>query len=302
MQLLDLPGIIEGAARGRGRGKEVIAVARTADLVLMVLDAGREQVNNHRRILEEELEIVGMRLNKRPPQVHFVKKKTGGVKLNSTCPLTKLGDNPLESVRQILSEYKIHNVEMLIREDVTQDEVIDVVLGNRKYVRCLYAYNKIDQITIEQVDALAREPNSVVMSVHARLNLDELLARMWEYMGLIRMYTKKKGAPPDLLDPVILSTQRHGVTVEAGVSQISKELVAVFNYSMVWGRSTKHSPQRVGLAHVLCDEDVLQVVPKTVAQQKLSKDYSKRVEAYNKKTAEVRRARTKEGKKKRTTG
>ena len=53
---------------------------------------------------------------------------------------------------------------------------------------------------------------------------------------------------------------------------------------------------------MLCDEDVLQVVPKTVAQQKLSKDYSKRVEAYNKKTAEVRRARTKEGKKKRTTG
>ena len=44
IQLLDLPGIIEGAARGRGRGKEVIAVARTADLVLMVLAAGREQV------------------------------------------------------------------------------------------------------------------------------------------------------------------------------------------------------------------------------------------------------------------
>lgn len=28
IQLLDLPGIIEGAAQGKGRGREVIAVAR----------------------------------------------------------------------------------------------------------------------------------------------------------------------------------------------------------------------------------------------------------------------------------
>ena len=39
IQLLDLPGIIEGASQGKGRGKQVIAVARTADLVVMQLDA-----------------------------------------------------------------------------------------------------------------------------------------------------------------------------------------------------------------------------------------------------------------------
>ena len=45
IQLLDLPGIIEGAASGKGRGRQVIAVARTADLVVMMLDAtkGDEQ-------------------------------------------------------------------------------------------------------------------------------------------------------------------------------------------------------------------------------------------------------------------
>lgn len=39
IQLLDLPGIIEGAAQGKGRGKQVIAVARTSDMILMLLDA-----------------------------------------------------------------------------------------------------------------------------------------------------------------------------------------------------------------------------------------------------------------------
>jgi ribosome-interacting GTPase 1 len=38
MQLLDLPGIIEGASDGKGRGKQVIAVGKTADVILMVLD------------------------------------------------------------------------------------------------------------------------------------------------------------------------------------------------------------------------------------------------------------------------
>ena len=41
IQLLDLPGIIEGAAHGKGRGRQVIAVAKSSDLVLMVLDAGK---------------------------------------------------------------------------------------------------------------------------------------------------------------------------------------------------------------------------------------------------------------------
>ena len=50
----------------------------------MVLDGGKEQVNNHRTILERELETVGLRLNKRPPNVYFKKKKDGGVKFNST--------------------------------------------------------------------------------------------------------------------------------------------------------------------------------------------------------------------------
>ena len=39
LQLLDLPGIIEGAASGRGRGRQVIAVGKSSDLILMILDA-----------------------------------------------------------------------------------------------------------------------------------------------------------------------------------------------------------------------------------------------------------------------
>ena len=73
-QLLDLPGIIEGAAQGKGRGRQVIAVARTADLVLMILDATKKDV--HRQLLEAELDSVGIRLNQRPPNIYFKARMT----------------------------------------------------------------------------------------------------------------------------------------------------------------------------------------------------------------------------------
>ena len=75
--MLDLPGIIEGAAYGRGRGRQVVACAKTADLILIVLDAAKEQIKNHKEILEKELYLVGIRLNQKPPKITYTKKKTG---------------------------------------------------------------------------------------------------------------------------------------------------------------------------------------------------------------------------------
>lgn len=280
IQMLDLPGIIEGAAAGKGRGREVIAVARSADLILMVLDGAREQNNQHRDILTRELEIMGIRLNRTPPGIYFKKKATGGVKFNATCTLSNLGDNPQDTVTRILGSYRIHNAEVLFREDCTIDDLIDVIEGNRKYVKCLYVYNKIDTLSIEEVDELARKPDSVVISIYMNLNLDFMLQKMWEYMGLIRIYTKRRGQSPDLNDPIVLSLERNGLSVEAATESISRELLDIFNFALVWGRSTKYNPQRVGLSHVLADEDVIQIVPKTVAQQKQSKDYQMKVEKH----------------------
>ncbi|UYV60734.1 DRG2 [Cordylochernes scorpioides] len=69
IQLLDLPGIIEGASQGKGRGRQVIAVARTADLVIIMLDATKGDIQ--RQLLEKELESVGIRLNRKRPNIYF---------------------------------------------------------------------------------------------------------------------------------------------------------------------------------------------------------------------------------------
>jgi len=101
--------------------------------------------------------------------------------------------------------------------------------------------------------------DSIVVSCNLDLNLDNLLKKIWEYLSLVRCYTKRRGEPPEFSDALVL---RHGATVESLVGLIHKDLLAQFKYALVWGTSTKHTPQKVGLSHTLEDEDVLEIVKK----------------------------------------
>jgi ribosome-interacting GTPase 1 len=57
-------------------GRQVIAVGRTCNLILIVLDAAKPMT--HKRIIEKELEGFGIRLNQKPPSIIFKKKERGG--------------------------------------------------------------------------------------------------------------------------------------------------------------------------------------------------------------------------------
>ncbi|PPQ63707.1 hypothetical protein CVT24_004287 [Panaeolus cyanescens] len=222
IQLLDLPGIVEGASQGRGRGRQVVSTAKTADLILIMLDATKS--DEQRRLLEYELDAVGIRLNKSKPDVVFKKRTTGGITFNTTVKLTKTDE---KTIRTILAGYKLHNCDVMIREDHS----LTSPTGTRKYIPCLYVYNKIDAVSLEQVDKLARQPNTVVISCEMDLNLSYLIDRMWEELRLVKIYTKKRGAHPDLSDPICL---RKGATIEDVCNGIHRSLAANFRYGLVW--------------------------------------------------------------------
>lgn len=135
-----MPGIIEGAKDGKGRGRQVIAVARTCGLTFIVLDVLKPL--QHKKLIEHELEGFGLRLNKQPPNITFRKKDKGGINLNVMVPQSELD---LDTVRTILSEYKIHNADITLKYDATSDDLIDVVEGNRIYMPCIYLLNKIGE-------------------------------------------------------------------------------------------------------------------------------------------------------------
>ena len=303
IQLLDMPGIIEGAKDGKGRGKQVISTARTCDVILIVLDASKPMT--HKRIIERELEGFGIRLNKTPPNIVLTRKEKGGVMYRSAMPQPHLDEecvraqkgarareggselvrahcarqraqhapplcaplrrhlrsplSPRRLVKSICAEYKIHSCEIQVRQpNVTADDLIDVIEGNRKYIPCLYVLNKIDSITIEELDLLDRVPHYVPVSAHHEWNFDELLEKIWDYAGCIRIYTKPRSQVPDYTAPVVLRTDQRSMA--SFVNRIHRNLLKSFKHAIVWGRSVKHQPQRVGKQHVLEDEDIVQIV------------------------------------------
>mmetsp|Transcript_2779 Transcript_2779/g.8903 ORF Transcript_2779/g.8903 Transcript_2779/m.8903 type:complete len:408 (+) Transcript_2779:111-1334(+) len=264
IQLLDLPGIIVGASTGRGRGRQVIATAKSCDIILMVLDPTKDDAQKD--MLTKELDNIGIRLNKRPPDVSLTKTKVGGLKFNATVPLTNFDRDACASV---LQQYKIFNADVVVREDITVDDFIDVIDGNRKYCKCLYVYNKIDMLDLATVDELARRPYSVVISVNQKLNLDYFLERLWNEMEIVRVYTKKKGCFPDFKDPLVITPQRgtKKMDVENAVQLLHKSLLDEFKHALVWGSSVKTSPAICGKSHVLHDEDVIQIVKMTQAEK-----------------------------------
>ncbi|KGQ05903.1 Ribosome-interacting GTPase 2 [Beauveria bassiana D1-5] len=238
IQLLDLPGIIEGASEGKGRGRQVISAAKTSDLILMVLDATKRA--EQRALLEAELEAVGIRLNRSPP----------------CSPPKKLDEKMLYN---ILRDYKILNCEVLVRDDeATVDDFIDVIMkDHRKYINCLYVYNKIDSVSLDFLDSLAREPNTVVMSCELDLGVQDVVDRCWKELRLIRLYTKRKGIEPNFSEALIV---RSNSSIEDVCDRIHRNMKDTFKYALVWGASARHIPQRVGLGHMVSDEDVVYIV------------------------------------------
>lgn len=206
IQMLDLPGIIEGAKDNRGRGRQVIAVARTCSLIYIVLDVLKPLT--HKKIIERELEGFGIRLNQQPPNVVLRKKDKGGISITATVPMSHLD---LDAVKAILGEYKLHNAEVIFHQDATADELIDVIEGNRVYIPCVYVLNKIDQITIEELDLIYKIPHAVPVSGHHQWNFDDLLEKSWQYLDLLRIYTKPKGQLPDYTSPVVLKREKSSV-------------------------------------------------------------------------------------------
>merc|ERR1719217_685749 len=103
-------------------------------------------------------------------------------------------------------------------------------------------------LSLAQMDELARQPYSMVISVRGKMNLDGLIERMWQELDLRRIYTKKKGMFPDFTDPLILTPQRGDktFTVENAVGMLHKSLLDEFKSALVWGSSTKAA----GLAQV----------------------------------------------------
>ncbi len=255
IQFLDLPGLITGASKGRGRGKEILSAIRNVDLLLLMVDV---QYLGHLEIIEKELYDAGLRLNQNTPGVFTTRKDSGGIKVNSTTILTYLNEDIIKS---IASEF-VTNADIIIREDISEDQLIDSFSKNRAYMQAMVVVNKKDLVTKEILDEnikKIREKGLDVLAISAKNDdgLDELRGDIFSRLKIIRIYMKPIGGDVDYDKPLIL---KEGETVEYACKKLHRDFREKFRYALVWGPSAKHDGQKAGLEHKLKDEDVLTIV------------------------------------------
>ena len=253
IQILDLPGIISGAATGSGRGKRVLSVAKNADLILLILDVFQpDQIS----VLKKELYEIGIRVNTQPPNVTINRASQGGLGITTTCNLTHLTES---TARAILNIYKINHGNVIIREDITDDQLIDIVAGNRRYVPAIAVLNKIDLVGPKYVAEARKRIGEDLVSISADqdLNLDKLTEAIYDRLRLIKVYLKPRNGSPDFEEPLIVTA---GSTISDVCQKIHRKFAGEAKYALVSGTSVRFSPQRVGMDHVVQDRDIVTIV------------------------------------------
>lgn len=249
IQMLDLPGIIEGAADGSGRGKEALSVLQSADLMILVVDALEiSQLG----VVRQELYKARFRLNEEKPDVIIKPTARGGIQLSAT-KLTKLNE---QTVKDVLREFGVSNAYVTIREDISVEQLIDVIEGNRKYLPAIVVVNKIDLLSGEKLSEAKRIGGAILVSAEQGANLDLLKEEIFQKLRLIRVFLKEVGKKADLEEPMIL---RSGCNVRDICLMLHRDFLNKFRFARVWGKSAKFGGQKVGLEHVLEDEDLVQV-------------------------------------------
>jgi uncharacterized protein len=253
VQVLDMPGLVPGASKGRGRGREVLAVVRNVDLVMFMIDADHPNF----RALREELEGAGVRINGRPPRIAIYRGDRGGLNVASTVKLTHLGDG---AAVEIAKEFGLHNGTLVCREDATEDQLIDALAGNRVYLTSILVVNKAEKLSNADKAAFRKNVapfDPIFISAKNREGIDELIAAMGKALAFIRVYMKPPGQDPDLVDPVIL---REGSTVADLLTRLPGDFERNFRAAQVWGPSGRFPGQTVGKDHPLKDTDIVTVL------------------------------------------
>ncbi|HNP89501.1 MAG: GTPase ObgE [Microgenomates group bacterium ADurb.Bin219] len=236
IQIFDIPGIISGAAAGKGRGKEVISVARNADLIVIVVDPKyKDRVEE----IKKELFEAGIRLDCLPPKVSITKTSFGGVNFSSNIPLPFDED----TIKELAREFRLVNADITIKEKISLDQLIDAFMTNRVYLPSLAVLNK--------ADLLPQKPKNInfdlLISADKNTGLDQLKELIWQKLNFGRIYLKRPGMAADMENPFIIKL---GESLSQILSKISICDKDTFTKAHVFGPGAKFPNQEVSLSFV----------------------------------------------------
>ena len=251
IQVLDVPGVVRGAASGRGRGKEVLSCMRSADLVVIVLDVHHPE---HLAVLQKEVRDAGLRVNENRPDVVVKRAEKDGIKIAKTVRLPDLKD---DTIKAICKEFRINNAHVLIRERITADQFIDCLERNKEYLPGIVVVNKVDMVSRDKARRVMKGVKADLgISAKDRDHIDELKELIFQRLRLMRVFLKEPRKAADMEVPLIVW---QGCSIKDVCDKLHRDFVTKFRFARVWGPSARFDGQKLMMHHRLKEGDVLEL-------------------------------------------
>lgn len=256
IQVLDLPGLVEGAHEGRGGGTKIASVIRTADLLLFIVDIKTPDLLHK---LIEELNELEIRPNRQRPRIRIERKTTGGITVDSN----KHNIPDKKNIVEVLNEFSVYNGNIIFYEDADLNDVVDVLSESVAYIRGVVALNKVDTVEPSYANKVNQEIGRITgmkvvnISVLQGIHLDALKETIFRALELNRVYLKPRDGMADRENPMIL---RSGSTIMDVAKHVHSKTAKDVRYAYVTGSSAKFAGQKVGVEHVIKDEDEVTLI------------------------------------------
>jgi len=244
IQMLDLPGIIEGAAKNKGFGKKVLSVIRASDLVVLMTDVKRIQWLKQ---VEDELYRSGMRLNTRPSKISIHRTHKGSIQV-----IDPYKSFEKETVIEVAKEMGLGNAIIQIGEKVEGiDKLVDAMSKSIKYMPSVEVVTKIDLIK-NLPKSLFDKRDLVLMNANRGVGVKDFKEKIWKGLGLVRVYLKEeRSAEADYKDPLIF---KNNCTLDDVLKRISNQMRDDVNKSYIWGKNARFPGQEVSFTFPVFDE------------------------------------------------
>lgn len=233
IQILDVPGLIQGARMGKGRGKEVLSVARASDLLIIMTDVERLDFID---TLKAELEESGIRINKEKPKIKLEKKVDGGLMVFSNIRQ----DLSIDTVKSIAREMGFKSGSITLNERITMDQLIDSFSRSRVYIPAIFVINKIDEN--KGLEKELRNNGYLTMSAQNDTDMEEFKQLIWKTLKFIKV---------NLTDLTVI--MKEGQTLEDLADKIGTEFRSKYKTAKIWGSIAKFPGQEVPLTTPLVE-------------------------------------------------
>jgi len=253
IQLVEVPGLIQGVSMGKGMGLQLLSSVRSADALVLVIDASNEPMKQMKVTLDE-LEAGGIKVNRRRPDIDIKKRVVGGIEIVGKDHIKA----DLKDVKEILIDFRISSGLLVVREDVDLADIQEALDYSTTYKKGFVVLNKFDMADPAILEKMKKKYPAFsfypASTVH-KSGFKEISEKVYQIADIKRIFTKSPGEDP-AYPPVAMAMD---ATVKDVAKKVHKTIAKNFKYARVWGSSVKFGGQRVGEDHIPGDGDTVEI-------------------------------------------